>query len=237
MAGNVNKDWSKEELAAAIDAYLFMLNKESSKAPFNKAEIRRNLQSGILKNRTESSIEFRMQNISAVMEALCLPRISGYLPAKNIGSNVFNKIKKILEDRKYIDPTKYEPTEDNDDYNTRASFLIKNIHPGKPVGVQYPEKVAQNTTVFKRDPLIKAWILNNADGICEKCKKNGPFIKDDNTSYLEVHHIKSLSDGGSDTIENTVALCPNCHRELHFSINKISLLKDLIKNIRRLKIP
>ncbi|MGQ9558779.1 MAG: HNH endonuclease [Desulfurispora sp.] len=26
---------------------------------------------------------------------------------------------------------------------------------------------------------------------------------------------KGVRDGGKDTIENTVALCPNCHRKMH----------------------
>jgi 5-methylcytosine-specific restriction protein A len=32
---------------------------------------------------------------------------------------------------------------------------------------------------------------------------------------LETHHIKWLSKDGEDCIENTVALCPNCHRKMH----------------------
>jgi len=27
-----------------------------------------------------------------------------------------------------------------------------------------------------RDPLVKAWILQNTNGICERCGKEGPFI-------------------------------------------------------------
>ncbi|WP_238917318.1 HNH endonuclease [Clostridium sp. YIM B02555] len=30
-----------------------------------------------------------------------------------------------------------------------------------------------------------------------------------------MHHIKWLSRGGEDSIENTAALCPNCHRRMH----------------------
>ena len=40
--------------------------------------------------------------------------------------------------------------------------------------------------------------------------------KKDNTPYLEVHHKIRLSDGGEDTIDNVVALCPNCHRKAHY---------------------
>lgn len=33
--------------------------------------------------------------------------------------------------------------------------------------------------------------------------------------YLETHHIVWLARGGEDSIENTVALCPNCHKKMH----------------------
>lgn len=32
--------------------------------------------------------------------------------------------------------------------------------------------------------------------------------------FLEVHHIHYLSNGGNDTIDNVIALCPNCHRKI-----------------------
>ncbi|CAN0604767.1 unnamed protein product, partial [Ectocarpus sp. 12 AP-2014] len=34
--------------------------------------------------------------------------------------------------------------------------------------------------------------------------------------FLEVHHIIPLAESGHDAVENTMALCPNCHREAHF---------------------
>ncbi|HHQ4496099.1 TPA: HNH endonuclease, partial [Aeromonas hydrophila] len=56
-----------------------------------------------------------------------------------------------------------------------------------------------------------------ANGKCEHCKKDAPFIRiKDGTPYLEVHHKEKLADGGEDTLENTIALCPNCHRKFHF---------------------
>ncbi len=44
---------------------------------------------------------------------------------------------------------------------------------------------------------------------------NEVFEREDG-SPLEVHHVIRPADGGSDTINNSVALCHNCHRELHF---------------------
>jgi len=33
---------------------------------------------------------------------------------------------------------------------------------------------------------------------------------------LEVHHKVPLAEGGDDTVENAIALCPNCHRHAHY---------------------
>ena len=82
-----------------------------------------------------------------------------------------------------------------------------------------PEKVFTTTSTYKRNPDVVVEVLKRANGICEHCKNKAPFIKaKDNTPYLEVHHKIQLANGGDDTIENALALCPNCHREMHFGI-------------------
>ena len=82
---------------------------------------------------------------------------------------------------------------------------------------KYPSRVEVKTYIFSRNPYVVAETLKKADGKCEECSKNAPFIRvKDGTPYLEVHHKVRLADGGEDTLENTLALCPNCHRKLHF---------------------
>ena len=97
---------------------------------------------------------------------------------------------------------------------------------------EFPEKILIISTEFKRNPHVIIRVLERANGICELCGIEAPFIKiKDGLPFLEVHHIKPLSEGGKDTIENTVALCPNCHREAHFGINMDKIQKKLnIKN-------
>ena len=46
------------------------------------------------------------------------------------------------------------------------------------------------------------------------------FRKDNGERYIETHHIKPLSDGGKDYIENLVMLCAHHHRMVHFSSRK-----------------
>ncbi|MDD5228347.1 MAG: HNH endonuclease signature motif containing protein [Methylococcales bacterium] len=80
-----------------------------------------------------------------------------------------------------------------------------------------PEKITTTSISFKRNSDVVAEILERANGICEECKNPAPFIrKSDNTPYLEVHHKIRLADNGDDTVENAIALCPNCHRKSHF---------------------
>ena len=72
-------------------------------------------------------------------------------------------------------------------------------------------------TVFERNPYVVAAALRKAKGICQHCESCAPFKRKTNgLPYLEVHHILPLSRGGKDTVENTVAICPNCHRKAHF---------------------
>ncbi|WP_083854439.1 HNH endonuclease [Teichococcus cervicalis] len=77
-------------------------------------------------------------------------------------------------------------------------------------------KIVQ-TTVFERDPDIVAEALFQARGHCQSCKQPAPFRRfADGRPYLEVHHIVPLSEGGPDSLDNVTALCPNCHRDMHF---------------------
>lgn len=82
-----------------------------------------------------------------------------------------------------------------------------------------PKKVIRSCEVFERNSDVVAEVLTRANGHCERCKKFAPFMRrKDKDPYLEVHHTVRLADGGEDTMENSVALCPNCHRELHFGV-------------------
>lgn len=80
-----------------------------------------------------------------------------------------------------------------------------------------PKAVTTVSTGFIRNPDVIAEVLERASGYCEDCGQPAPFRRtSDGTPYLEVHHRLRLADGGPDTVENAVALCPNCHRRAHF---------------------
>ena len=83
---------------------------------------------------------------------------------------------------------------------------------------KFPKTVKVKTLHYERDPYVVALALRLAKGKCQGCKKAAPFKRANGIPYLEVHHKKTLADGGSDRIDNAIALCPNCHRERHFGI-------------------
>ncbi|MCK8816747.1 HNH endonuclease [Natroniella sulfidigena] len=68
---------------------------------------------------------------------------------------------------------------------------------------------------YVRDPYVSEYAKRRAKGYCQLCEKEAPFKNKAGEPYLETHHIEWLSKGGEDSIENTVALCPNCHRKMH----------------------
>tara|TARA_Y100000815_G_scaffold179957_1_gene163958 strand:+ start:1382 stop:2209 length:828 start_codon:yes stop_codon:yes gene_type:complete len=72
-----------------------------------------------------------------------------------------------------------------------------------------------NVTVYQRSPWVAENARRRAKGKCELCEKPAPFNRRDGSPYLETHHIEWLADGGADTVANTVALCPNCHKKMH----------------------
>lgn len=83
------------------------------------------------------------------------------------------------------------------------------------------------STAYIRDEFVAQYAKERADGICQLCEQEAPFQTKDGEPYLECHHVEWLSKGGSDTIDNTVALCPNCHRKMH--------ALNLSEDVRKLK--
>lgn len=68
-------------------------------------------------------------------------------------------------------------------------------------------------------------ILDEAKGRCELCENEAPFTDKNGNPYLEIHFIQWLSKGGLPTPQNTVLLCPNCHRKVHLLNDKNDIKK------------
>jgi hypothetical protein len=134
-------------------------------------------------------------------------------------------------------PELFEPTSDYEKLASNTSILIEVGLDEEPCGNPNPERSdpRENKGAFKRDPEVIAWVKQRAEGICELCEKEGPFLEKDNQPFLEVHHIVPLADGGPDTTDNAVALCPNCHRECHHGQNLENLKNRLLQKVSAIK--
>lgn len=75
-------DWSHIEAEAAVADYFDMLDRWLRDEPVNKAEHNRRLQTHLM-NRSRGSIEWKHQNISAVLIELGYPYLAGYKPRFN----------------------------------------------------------------------------------------------------------------------------------------------------------
>ncbi len=112
------------------------------------------------------------------------------------------------------------PTEKLEVESTFEADVIEAFHTNlKNVkGNKHPSQKEVRSFAYERDPYVAAYALKEAKGICYDCRKEGPFkLNATGFPFLEVHHVRMLKDGGSDTVDNVIALCPNCHRARHYS--------------------
>jgi hypothetical protein len=93
-AGTVGSDWSDAENDAIVADYFAMLADDWRGQPYNKAEHNRALRARI--GRGKGSIEFKHQNISAVLKGLGEDWIPGYKPAFNFQASLVDAVARWL---------------------------------------------------------------------------------------------------------------------------------------------
>ncbi|AIY67325.1 HNH endonuclease [Pseudoalteromonas piratica] len=81
--------------------------------------------------------------------------------------------------------------------------------------------------VKHRSDAIKLYAKKRAGGFCEGCGDKAPFDTKSGP-YLEVHHLTRLSDGGADSPENVITLCPTCHRRAHYAVDRETWNNELM---------
>ncbi len=318
--------WSNDEICLAVIAYFDLWAAVESDSSTSKRGFIDDVAARL--GRSRRSVEYRFQNISAILDNAGESYMPGYVPAKNAGSNVEAAIKKCLAMRaqppnpRTLSKTKQEvvneicvhigipspilekgkgssvPSVLFDDVLTflgiedhsgnmpqRAQRIVEAVGmiwdpamnssiettsgggstvtlPGLetilaavqtrdvggiteadealrvgsamraarteplPLGrpcVPAPVKVVSiEAERAVRDPRVVHAVLVRANSRCESCGDEAPFVRDNGTPFLEVHHVVYLSDGGSDRQENALACCPNCHRAFHFADDRIT---------------
>ncbi|MCX8085694.1 MAG: HNH endonuclease [Rhodocyclaceae bacterium] len=85
---------------------------------------------------------------------------------------------------------------------------------------------------YRRDPKVRAQVLQIAGGRCECCGELG-FLTETGERYLETHHVVGVSERGPDSSGNIVAVCPLCHRKAHYAADRIQIERKMLEAIRR----
>ena len=86
--------------------------------------------------------------------------------------------------------------------------------------------------VWLRSQAVRRYALLRAEGLCEGCGQSAPFTTPEGEPYLEVHHLRRLSDGGPDHPAHVAALCPNCHRRCHHAGDARSFNSEVARRVR-----
>lgn len=132
-----------------------------------------------------------------------------------------------MEDEQEVkEASVYDSEEDIDRSNNREPVLKSGL---------------ETNNRFSTDPRLAKTAIKNADYVCELCGKidgsHSTFDSIHGTRYLEAHHLvpmKAQKDYLSlginlDRLENIVALCPNCHKAVHYGTRaeKVKYLRPL----------
>jgi len=163
--------WSKIEVALIVADYFDMLNKELNRIPFKKADHRKQLLP-LLNNRSDGSIEFKHQNISAILINLGRPYIAGYLPRYNYQNLLEDEVIEYLINHPEIescfhdfverDILKPKPNLNFEKLVVSPPEIIsvtepKVLYQHKPIKVNYLEKEQSNKAlgIFGEELVIK----------------------------------------------------------------------------------
>ncbi|MGN6400313.1 MAG: hypothetical protein ACTHMD_07665, partial [Flavisolibacter sp.] len=103
----MNENWSKKEVELIVAAYFNMLALEIGQNAYNKTTFRQALLP-MLDGRSEGSIEFKHQNISAVLANMGLPFIKGYKPRFNYQQILEEEVSIFLQSNRSLYENNFE---------------------------------------------------------------------------------------------------------------------------------
>jgi hypothetical protein len=181
-------DWTDQENDLIVEDYFDMLAAELASVPFVKAQHRRALLPKLRSIRNEGSIEFKHQNISAVMLGLGQPRINGYKPASQFQMSLVDAVLRKLG--KFSDWSKVVAA--------RAQQGSKSYAPAaepKPLWFGPPPTHANEPPPV--DPALMAAIGRKYD-VAERDERNRSLGEAGELLVLNYERSRLVSNGRSD---------------------------------------
>jgi Domain of unknown function (DUF3883) len=134
-------DWTREEVILTVNDYFAMFRKELDSISYNKSEHRRKL-IPLLHNRAKA-VEFKHQNISAVLATMGLPYIKGYKPLYGYQQLLEDEVIVYLENNKLFFEREFKKFADE-----KVESVVKKINFEKVIDKKKPSK----TKVTEKEP-------------------------------------------------------------------------------------
>lgn len=243
------EDWSDIEVELIVADYFEMLNDEISGKIYNKTAHRKKL-FPFLKNRSEGSIEFKHQNISAVLRKLGLPFIRGYKPLPNYQSLLEDKVVHFLSIKKNSLEPAFEIFADKVELSNPVLDFTKIIesppelstvmesevkYQKKPIKINYLQREQNNITLGEKGEKLvlefEKWSL----------KQLGKDSLADTVEWISKHDdsagfdILSKNSNGTDKYIEVKTTKLTKDSPIFFSKNEyeFSLMKNLDYNLYR----
>lgn len=150
------EDWNRLEVEACVADYIRMLTLDLSGQKYNKSEHRRRL-AAILDNRSDSSIELKHRNISAVLLQLGCPTIAGYKALPHFQHLLFEVVSEHVESNALFDRAALNAVEQPAGTPLVANFEKVLVEPPKstPLGDSMAPSYAPTFRAFRRDYLAR----------------------------------------------------------------------------------
>ena len=140
----IGTHWQADELDAIVADYFEMLNAELAGQKYSKLAHSKILMDQI--GRTHRAVEFKHQNISAVLDELGMPWIRGYIPKRNYQNAIFDAIDRHLTSTpEVLDRVPEQP----------AMAPDANVFVPVPVAVRRDVPKRLQTLVRKFDPVAR----------------------------------------------------------------------------------
>ncbi len=140
-------DWSNHEVELIVADYFKMLSDELSGNSYKKSEHRKALLP-LLNNRSDGAVEFKHQNISAVLIRLGQPYIKGYLPRYNYQSILEDVVLNYLFNNLWIEEKFKSFADEEVRYKSLVNFELLVIEPPVLEVVMEPASPA-----YQRSPI------------------------------------------------------------------------------------
>ena len=138
-------DWSKKEVKLIVEDYFAMLKKELADQVYSKTSHRKSILP-FLNDRSGGSVEFKHQNISAVLIEMGLPFVRGYKPKFNYQQLLIKEITDYLENNQPIIEHEFEQfARESGIINNQDKFDFQHFISEEPV----ISKISDRPPLFK----------------------------------------------------------------------------------------